>query len=112
MQEYKVSGPDGPTVGMEAVRALLGGVSEDTVNRLIAQGRFPRPFRAGAKSPAQWQQVGRLRGRWRQVAETLGPARTFIYDSQRHPAKGPQHFAGDRQWTGSRWRQSTRAIAC
>jgi predicted DNA-binding transcriptional regulator AlpA len=55
MQEYKVSGPDGPTVGMEAVRALLGGVSEDTVNRLIAQGRFPRPFRAGAKSPAQWQ---------------------------------------------------------
>lgn len=54
MGEWRIYGPDKEWLTMPDILAILGDVTEATVRRLIAAGKFPRPIRAGAQSPPRW----------------------------------------------------------
>ena len=53
MGQWSLFGPDVPILTKEEVVAWLR-VSESALNRLIAQGRFPRPLKHSAKSAPIW----------------------------------------------------------
>jgi hypothetical protein len=57
MAVHKIPGPDGDAnglLGMDEVRKLLGGVSEEIVRQMIASSDFPNAIQAGPRSPPQW----------------------------------------------------------
>ena len=53
-RDHLLRGPAKPLLNAADIASMLG-VSEATIGRMVAAGRFPRGLRAGPQSPVLWE---------------------------------------------------------
>jgi predicted DNA-binding transcriptional regulator AlpA len=92
MAEWTITGAGGNEFGllaMDDIRKMLGGIGDGLLMKLISQGRFPHPIKAGPKSPPQWS--ARIVACWLEVAPMMQPDREE--EEEDKPAKTPRKAA-------------------